>query len=57
MPSLVRSEILLVLVNKLYADDKYSLQNRNNLSETIQLHLSKTQKIFSQLFASFLKLT
>ena len=40
------SEILRVFVNTLYADDKYSLGNRKNLSQPIQLHLSKKQKIF-----------
>ena len=37
------------------ADDKYSLLNKDNLTQPIQIHSSKNQKTFSQLFSAFLK--
>ena len=40
------SEILGVFVNTLTADDNYSLNNRKNLPQPIQLQLSKKPKIF-----------
>ena len=36
-------------------DDKYSLLNRDNLAQQIQIQLSQKQKTFSQFFAAFLK--
>ena len=51
------SEILGLLVNTLTADDKYSLRNSENLSQQIQMHLSKKQKTFSHILAPFLKST
>ena len=39
------------------AHDKYSLLNRGNLTQQIQIHLSKKQKSFSKLFYAFLKST
>ena len=48
------SEILWLFVDTLTADDKYSLRNSENLRQPIQLHLSKTQKSFSNFsFISF----
>ena len=37
------------------ADGKYSLLNRDNLTEPIQMQLSRKQKTFSQFFSAFLK--
>ena len=39
------------------ADDKYSLPNRDNLTQSIQTLLSQKPKTFSQFFSSFLKST
>ena len=39
----------------LSAIDKYSLLNRDNLTETILIQLRQKQKAFSELFLSFLK--
>ena len=41
----------------MYADDKYSLLNRDNLTQPIRTQLSQKQKAFSQLFISFSKCT
>ena len=57
MSLLVICEILRVFVNTFTADDKYFLQNSQNLPQPIQMQLSKTQKTFSQCFAPFLKFT
>ena len=54
---LVIWEILGLFVNTLTADGKYSLCNRENLPQPIQMQLSKKQRTFSELFASFLKST
>ena len=51
------SEFLLVLFNTLTADEKYSLYNKKNLLQPIQLQLSKKQKICSQFFHGYLKCT
>ena len=37
----------------LTADDKYSLLNRENLTQPIRTQLSQKQKAFSQFFLSF----
>ena len=50
-------KILRLLVNTLTADDKYSLLNRGNLTQPIQILLSQKQKTFSQFFSAFLKST
>ena len=47
--------ILWLLLNKLSADEKYPLLNRDNLKIPIQMQLSQTHKTFSQFFAEFLK--
>ena len=39
------------------ADPKYSLCNRENLQQSIQVQLSKKQKTFSEFFNLFLKST
>ena len=54
---LVLCKILRLFVNTLTADDKYSLLNRINLTQPIQILLSKKQKTFSKFFAPFLKST
>ena len=40
-------------LNTLTADDKYSLISRDNWMQTIQMHLSQKQNVFSQLFSAF----
>ena len=55
MSPLVVCEILGLFVNILTGDGKYSLCYRQNLSETIQMQLSKRLKIFLQLIAAFLE--
>ena len=54
---LVLWKMLKLFVNTLSADDKYSLLNRDNLTEPIQILLSQKQKNFSQFFIAFLKST
>ena len=54
---LVLCKILRLFVNTLTADGKYSLLNRDNLTQSIQTLLSQKQKTFSQIFSSFLKST
>ena len=54
---LVIFKILGLFVNTLTADDKYSLLNRGNLTQPIQILLSQKQKTFSEFFSSFLKST
>ena len=51
------SEILRMFVKTLTAHDKYSLRNRKNLCQSIQLQLSKKQKICAQFFAAYLRFT
>ena len=43
--------------NTLSADGKYSVLDRDNLTQRIQMLLSRKQKTFSQFFSSFLKST
>ena len=50
-------KILRLFVNTLTADDKYSLLNRDNLTQSIQTLLSQKPKTFSKFFSSFLKST
>ena len=54
---LVLCKILRLFVNTLTADGKYSLLNRDNLTQSIQTLLSQKPKAFSQFFSSFLKST
>ena len=44
-----------MFVNTLSANDKYSLLNRENLTEPIQMQLSQKRKNFSQFLSAFLK--
>ena len=47
-------KILRPFVNTLTIDDKHYLLNRDNLTEPIQMQLSKKQKTFSQISFVFL---
>ena len=46
-----------MFVNTLTADDKYSLLNRDNLTQQNRTQLSQKQKTFSQFFLAFSKYT
>ena len=46
-----------MFVNTLTADDKYSLLNRDNLTQQIRTQLSQKQKAFSNFFLAFSKFT
>ena len=46
-----------MFVNTLTADDKYSLLNRDNLTQQNRTQLSQKQKDFSQFFLAFSKYT
>ena len=46
-----------MFVNTLTADDKYSLLNRDNLTQENRTQLSQKQKAFSQFFLAFSKYT
>ena len=50
-------KILTLFPNRLTADDKYSLLNRDNLTQSIQTLLPQKEKTFSEIFSSFLKST
>ena len=52
---LVICKISSLFPNTLSADGKYSLLNRDNLTQPIQMQLSRKQKTFSEFFAAFLK--
>ena len=52
---LVICEISRVFPNTLSANGKYSLLDRDNLTQWIQTKLPRKQKTFSQFFSSFLK--
>ena len=52
---LVICKISRLFPNTLSADGKYSLLNRDNLTQPIQMQVSRKQKTFSQFFAAFLK--
>ena len=52
---LVICKILRVFFNPLRSVDKYSVINRDNLTQTIQMQLSQKQKIFSQYILAFSK--
>ena len=41
--------------NTLSADGKYSLLNRDNLTQPIQMQVPRKQKTFSDFFSAFLK--
>ena len=42
-------------LNTLTADDRYSLISKNKWMQTIDIHLSRKPKIFSELFGAFFK--
>ena len=48
-------QILALLVKTLTEDEKYSVVNRENLTQPIQMQLSKKQKTFSEFFPKFSK--
>ena len=50
-------KILRLFVKTLTADDKYSLLNSDNLTQSIQTLLSQKQKTFSRTFSLLLKST
>ena len=52
---LVTRKMSILSPNTLNADSKYSLLNRDNLTQPIQMQLSPKQKAFSQFFSAFLK--
>ena len=52
---LVIYKIWRLFPNTLSADGKYSLLNRDNLTQPIQMQLSRKQKTFSDFFSAFLK--
>ena len=52
---LVISKISRMFPNTLSGDGKYSLLNRDNLKQPIQMQFSQKQKNFSHFFAAFLK--
>ena len=52
---LLRCKILRLFVNTFTADDKYSLRNRDYLTQPIQMQLSQKQKTFSPFFSAVLK--
>ena len=54
---LVISKISRQFPNTLIADGKYSLLNRDNLTEPIQMQVSGKQRNFSEFFCTFLKST
>ena len=54
---LVICKISRLFINTLSADGKYSLFNRDNLTQPIQMQLSRKQKNFSEFFYAFLKST
>ena len=44
-------KIFTIFLNTLTADDKYSLISRDKWMQTIQMHLSQKQNIFSEFFS------
>ena len=46
-----------MFVNTLTGDDKYSLLNRDNLTQPTQIILFRNQKAFSAFLSAFLKFT
>ena len=48
-------KILGPFVNTLTTDEKNSLLNRNNLTQPIQMQLSKKEKSFCQFLSEFIK--
>ena len=48
-------KISTLFINTLSVDGKYSLVNRDNLTQPVHMQLSRKQKIFSVFFPEFLK--
>ena len=48
-------KISRLFINTPSADGKYSLFNRDNLTQPIQMQVSRKQKTFSEFFSAFLK--
>ena len=48
-------KIIRLLVNTLTADGKYSLLNRDSLTQLIQMQLPQKQRFFSNFFSAFLR--
>ena len=44
---------IIPFLNTLTANDKYSLNSKDKWMQTIQIHLSQKQNIFSQFFSAF----
>ena len=44
-----------LFINTLSVNGKYSLVNRDNLTQPIQMQLSRKQKTFSEFFSAFLE--
>ena len=57
MCPLVLGEILRVFVNRLTSDDKYCVQDCENLPLPIQVQLSEKRKTLSEYFVPFLEFT
>ena len=55
MSLVVINKILRPFANTLTVNDKHYLLIRDNLTETIQIHLSQKQKTFFEFFLAFLK--
>ena len=55
MSLLVQWKILKQFVNTLTVDDKYSLLNKDNLTQPMQILFSQKQNSFFQLFSESLK--
>ena len=51
----VLCKMLKLFVNTLTAEGKYSLLNRDNLTQPVQILLSRKQKTLFQFFFAFLK--
>ena len=52
---LVTCKISILFPNTLSADSKCSLLNRENLTQPVQMQVSRKQNIFSRFFSAFLK--
>ena len=53
--AIVGSEFLILFVNTLTTDDKYSRRNMLNFTQQLEAPLSQKQKTFSGFFIAFLK--
>ena len=52
---LLTCKISRLFPNTLSVDGKYSLLNKDNLTQPIQMQVSRKQKTFSEFFSAFLK--